>query len=200
MICLRPSIKFTYHVRTIDIHFLDTNISDIIGKIVSSLYRKETAKNSLLHAKSDHPMSLKRGLPYSQFTRLFRICSSRDDFEAKAQNLYSDFRSRGYPIKWLDTVLDKIRSLPEDTSLTPKNNKFSCVFKSTFSPLSPVIKQAINNYWHIIESYCDLPGLFTNPPLFVHSRPPHLRDKLVCAHTHISTPGDPLWCPWKYSV
>ncbi len=82
-------------------------------------------------------MSLKRGLPYSQFMRLFRICSNKDDFEAKAQNLYSDFRSRGYPIKWLDTALDKIRSLPEDTGLTPKNKKFSCVFKSTFSPLSP---------------------------------------------------------------
>ncbi len=91
--------------------------------------------------------------------------------------------------KWLDTALDIIRSLPEDTGLTPKNKKFSCVFKSTFSPLSPDMKKEINNHWHIIQSDCDLSGLFTDPPLFVHSRPPNLRDELVCADTHIPTPG-----------
>ncbi len=144
-------------------------------------------------------MSLKRGLPYSQFMRLFCICSNKDDFEAKAQNLYSDFRSRGYPIKWLDTALDKIRSLPEDTSLTPKNKKFSCVFKSTFSPLSPEMKKAINNHWHIIQSDCDLSGLFTDPPLFVYSRPLNLRDELVHIYPHPHS-WDPLWCPWKFSM
>ncbi len=44
MNCLRPSIKFTYHVGTTDINFLDTNISVINGQLVSSLYRKKLQK------------------------------------------------------------------------------------------------------------------------------------------------------------
>ncbi len=51
MNCLRPSIKFTYHVGTIDMNFLDTNISVINGQLVSSLYRKETAKKQSFTCK-----------------------------------------------------------------------------------------------------------------------------------------------------
>ncbi len=67
-------------------------------------------------------------------------------------------------------------------------NVFLCI-QIYSSPLSPEIKKAINNRWHIIQSDCDLSGLFTDPPLFVYSRPPNLRDKLVSADTHIPTPG-----------
>lgn len=70
-----------------------------------------------------------------KFMRLFRICSNKDDFEVKAQTLYSDFKSRGYSTKWLDTALDKVCSLSDNTNLIPTKKK--CVFKSTFSPLSP---------------------------------------------------------------
>ncbi len=125
--CLRPSIKFTYQVGITDVNFLDTSISIVDNQIVSSLYRKDTAKNSLLHAKSAHSMPLKRGLPYSQF------CSKKYDFEAKAQNLYMDFKSQGYPNKWLDTVLEKASSLQkqEERNLTmKKRNNFFHVFSN----------------------------------------------------------------------
>lgn len=84
MKCLRHSIKFTYHVRITDVNFLDTSISIVDNQIVSSLYRKDTAKNNLFHAKSAHPVPLKRDLPYSQFLRLCCICSNKVDFEVKA--------------------------------------------------------------------------------------------------------------------
>lgn len=88
MNCLRPSIKFTHSASTTSVNFLDTCISLIDGHIVSSLYRKDTEKNNLLHATSAHPTSLKRGLPYSQFIRLHRICSDETDFEAKAKQKF----------------------------------------------------------------------------------------------------------------
>ncbi len=81
------------------------------------------------------------------------------------------------------------RSCSQRTEVTILTGTFSYVFKSTSSPLFPEIKKAINNRWHIIQSDCDLSGLFTDPPLFVYSRPPNLRDKLVSADTHIPTPG-----------
>ncbi len=164
----------------------------LLYQIVSSLHRKDTAKNSLLHANSAHPMPLKHGLPYSQFLRLHRICSGREDFEAKAQSLYMDFKSRGYPNKWLDTALEKVSSLQkqEEINLTmnKRNRNFSCIFKSTYSPLSNDIKTIIKNHWHIIQSDPQLLNVFSDQPLFVSSRSSNLRDKLVHADTYISSP------------
>ncbi len=50
-IVLGHSIKFTYHVGTTEMIFLDTNISVINGQLVSSLYRKETAKKQSFTCK-----------------------------------------------------------------------------------------------------------------------------------------------------
>lgn len=187
MNCLRSSIKYTYTASATSVNFLDTCISVIDGHIVSSLYRKDTEKNSLLHATSAHPTSLKRGLPFSQFTRLHRICSDKNDFEVKARLLYRDFNSRGYPNNWLDTALNKVRaSGTHSSNLVSKQNENRCILKLTHSPLSREIRNIVNSHWHIIKSDYQLNGLFQNLPLCVFSRSSNLRDRLV--HADIATP------------
>lgn len=193
MNCLRPSIKFTHTVSTTSVNFLDTCISLTDGKIVSSLYRKDTERNSLLHATSAHPTSLKRGLPFSQFTRLHRICSDKRDFEAKAQLLYRDFSSRGYPATWLDAALNKVRASEIQPSVQTTNpNQNRLILKLTYSPLSSDIRNIINSHWHIIQTDNQLHGLFQDSPLCVFSRNPNLRDKLVHADTATPPPRSTL--------
>lgn len=80
------------------------------------------------------------------FMRLFRIRSNKDDIKAKAQTLYSDFRYRGYPNKWLNTALHKISTLLDDTNLSPQNKMFFFCFNLLLVPLSPEIKKVINNH------------------------------------------------------
>lgn len=61
MNCLKHFIKFTHHVGTTNVNFLDSCILIVDKQMVSSLYRKDTEKNSLLDVKSGHPTSLKHG-------------------------------------------------------------------------------------------------------------------------------------------
>ncbi len=78
------SIKFNVEINTHSVAFLDTRVLLESGKLSSTLYCKPTDKNSILHASSAHPSYLKKGLPYTQFLRLKRICSVESDYEQKA--------------------------------------------------------------------------------------------------------------------
>ncbi len=95
------SIKFNVEINTHSVaFFLDMRVLLESGKLSSTLYCKPTDKNSILHALSAHPSYLKKGLSYTQFLRLKRICSVESDFEQKAVELYKCFPLRGYPSKW----------------------------------------------------------------------------------------------------
>lgn len=70
---MSPDLKFSVELNSKCIHFLDMWIKIEEGKLLTSLYRKETDRNILL-AGSSHPKTLKYGLSKSQFYRLRRIC------------------------------------------------------------------------------------------------------------------------------
>ena len=46
---------------------------------------------------SHHPKACKNSIPYSQFLRLRRICSSDDDFIVKSDEMVEFFEKNGYP-------------------------------------------------------------------------------------------------------
>ena len=62
-----------------------------------SLYTKSTDSHNYLLYSSEHPQHLLRGIPYSQFLRVRRICSSIVDFRQHPLTLASHFIRRGYP-------------------------------------------------------------------------------------------------------
>ncbi|KAJ0050344.1 hypothetical protein NL108_017792 [Boleophthalmus pectinirostris] len=74
------NLQFTAQFSSNKVSFLDMWVRKDNGNIITSLYRKETDKNTSLLASSFHPTPLKRGLPTSQFYRLRRICHSTEDF------------------------------------------------------------------------------------------------------------------------
>jgi hypothetical protein len=59
------------------IHFLDMWIEVANGELITTLYQKETNRNTFLLESSAHPSALKRGLPKSQFYRLRRVLFDR---------------------------------------------------------------------------------------------------------------------------
>lgn len=187
---LSPTIKFTMESSVESIHFLDTCISLSDNKLSSSLYVKPTDKNSFLHAKSYHTLSLKKSLPYSQFLRIKRICSSPTDFEKEAQKLSDQFIARGYPVSWLNTALSRARSnveLPGPRPKKPHSDRLLCC--TTYSPISCQVKEVITKHWHVLSADDVGRKLFADAPLFVHSRGPNIRDRLVHADSHNSNGG-----------
>lgn len=88
------NLKFTYEASPEQIGFLDLLISkDMEGKITTSLYRKDTAGNMILRADSSHPRHIVKNIPYGQYIRLRRNCTTLASFK-KADLLKDRLRER----------------------------------------------------------------------------------------------------------
>ncbi|XP_069611010.1 uncharacterized protein [Ranitomeya imitator] len=91
------NIKFTFKVEENKIDFLDLQLSfDQPGNSHSTIYRKETSTNSLLHARSAHPRHTIKAIPKGQFIGARRICDSEEKFENQARDLKHRFFPRGH--------------------------------------------------------------------------------------------------------
>lgn len=91
------NLKFTMNCDQQKISFLDVEIFiNEEGLVGSSLYRKSSAGNTILHATSSHPKPLLRSIPYSQYLWIKRKCSQETNFQKEAQELYSRLKNRGY--------------------------------------------------------------------------------------------------------
>lgn len=98
-----PSIKFSLESSRDNISFLDVAVVKK-HNLNTSVFRKKTDTNSFLDYTSFHPPALKRGLPYSQFLRVRRICSTDAAFEGQAEELYNRFLAKGYDKKTLNNL------------------------------------------------------------------------------------------------
>ena len=79
------TIKFTVETSRTHINFLDVTVSiNDNHEIVTSLYTKPTDSHNYLLYSSEHPRHLLRGIPYSQFLRVRRICSNIIDYRQHA--------------------------------------------------------------------------------------------------------------------
>ena len=190
------NLQFTMDLSTEKVHFLDMWVMKGNGGLFTTLYRKETDRNTLLFATSSHPTPLKRGLPKSQFYRLRRICHSTEDFCEKAAEMRTRFMQRGYPTTWVDqaytAALHKPRSELLTTSQKKNDKKFSVTCITTYSPHSQAIKSVFKKYWHILKSDPELTTAFDDPPLFVSKRDRNLRDNLVNADFAQSEPAQSI--------
>ena len=71
------TIKFDFQVSPRKIVFLHAMLyKDENNNIQKTLYHEPTDQEAFLHAKSEHPRSLKTRIPYSQALRLKKICST----------------------------------------------------------------------------------------------------------------------------
>ena len=70
------TIKFDFKISLRKIAVFDAMLhKDKNNNIKTTLYRKPTDQQAFLHAKSEHPKSLKRSIPYSQTLRLKQFAS-----------------------------------------------------------------------------------------------------------------------------
>lgn len=69
------NIEFTYEHNSTEIAFLDLILYIINDTIASTLYRKNTACNSVLHAQSSHPRSQVLSIPFGEMMTIRRNCS-----------------------------------------------------------------------------------------------------------------------------
>ena len=144
-----PSIKFSLEYSRESVSFLDVLVTKTNLELKTQVFRKKTDRNSFLDFSSYHPPGLKRGLPYSQFLRIRRICSSDNIFEEQASELLSRFLAKGFDRVDLENNLQRVRELKREDLLVPKAfpaREFNIVCATTFSPVSQDIKKCVCHF------------------------------------------------------
>ena len=174
-------LKFTISHDKCQMNFLDILVCNNDGSLSTSLYRKPTDRNSLLHGQSYHPLALKKSLPISQLNRVRRICSSDTDFKQQQAALETRFLQRGHKREWVTEASRRFDGVSQTDCLTStrdKTNDGRILCAIPFSPLSKEMSTVIQKHWHIVATDPSLKKL-TSPPRIVFKRPPNLRDMLV---------------------
>ena len=77
------------------------------NNIPLTLYHKPTDQQAFLHAKSEHPRSLKSSIPYSQALRLKTIFSTATEFDKNCDIIKQKFLDRQYKEEVLDEQINK---------------------------------------------------------------------------------------------
>ena len=86
-----PAIKFILDYSSIEIAFLNLIIYKRGHSLLTRLYTKPADRHLYLHYTSDHEVSLKNSIPYSQFLRLKRTHSENHHLLETNIHMYSIF-------------------------------------------------------------------------------------------------------------
>lgn len=98
---------FPHVVDAHSLMFLDLKLAWVMdNRIVSKTHLKETAGNSYLHRNSCHHPRCKDTIPYSQFCRLRRNCSTTLDYLSQAEILTRKHIEKGYTIDQIQRAAD----------------------------------------------------------------------------------------------
>ncbi|XP_078515246.1 extracellular calcium-sensing receptor-like [Lissotriton helveticus] len=162
-----------------EIAFLDLTIKLKEGSLSTTMYRKPTDRNSLLHYTSHHPKALRTNLPFGQFLRIRRNCSALTDYKTESAILSRNLLERGYPTRDVSKAQKRAshnhrEALLEQRELTPvENQPITCV--TTFTPASTKIKSVIKRHWAILNTG----NLTFEQPRFAFKRSQNVKDILI---------------------
>ena len=127
----QKNIKFDFQVSPRKIAFFDAMLNKYENnKIQTTLYHKPTDQQAFLHAKSEHPKSLKKSIPYSQALRLKTICSTSTAFDKNCAIIKQKFLDRQYKEEVLYEQIKKVDRIERKELFTCKeknnDNKHGC--------------------------------------------------------------------------
>lgn len=83
------NLRFIGTFSRTSVNFLDLTLEGKTetGKVMTSIYRKPYAGNTILHAKSSHPKHIIRAIPYGEHVRTKRTCSDSRTLTNKLDEL-----------------------------------------------------------------------------------------------------------------
>jgi hypothetical protein len=185
------SMNFTLNYSDMSVEFLDTKVKKEGTKLVTDLFCKPTDSHSYLRYDSAHPQRCKDSIPYSQFLRVKRICSSITDFEQHILTLSLHFLRRGYPMKLLEEAAKLAREKDRMQLLYPsqdvgggskKKDSSNKVFLiTTFHPTDHALRKIVYGNWDLLGRSPTTSGLHERKLMMGYRRPKNLKEVLVKA-------------------
>ena len=180
-----PNIKFTYNISKSSVPFLDVSVSkDVTGKIVTDIFCKPTNMHLYLDFTSSHPLSCKRGIPFSQAKRYRRVISDDGTFMQSLDTLNRYFSDRNYPKSIIEKAFSKIEGMSQNDALSPvvKNTSSIIPFTVCFNTSLPNIGEILNKYWDLLllSDKVSVKNIHTKfKPILAYRRPKNIRDYLM---------------------
>lgn len=153
------------------------------GSLSSGLYRKPTAGNTILHATSSHPQALIWSIPYSQYLRIKRNCSSQESFLREAGELRERLLVREYSHTCLKKAFKRANKQSKQDLLFPKKkSQLNCtqlaLLPNTINN-KKVIRKIIEKFWHLLLIEPNLNVHIPDIPAITYWRAKSLKDQLV---------------------
>ncbi len=185
-----PTIKFTSEISETSVPFLDISISLKEGLLSTDLYSKPTDTHSYLLHNSSHSKACLNAIPYSQFLRVRRICSTEFLFLKRAQEMAFYFQQRNYPHTLVHNALlrawrlDRTVLLSNNTTLVPDAKPL--VLITTHHPHGNPLIPIIRYNWDLLSKNSSTRWLFDQGFKTGLRRTPNLRDLLVRAKLNSS--------------
>ena len=163
--------------------FLDTLISIKNGMLSTDLYRKPTDRCLYLLPSSCHPNHITKNIPYSLCYRILRICSDRETFLKRIEELKSLLISRNYKLNVIEEAIVRISRLDRKSALQRVVRKTTerSIFTTTYHPALPSFTTILNKSWKIMVKDPYLREVFPQPPMVAYRQPRgySLRELLV---------------------
>ena len=91
-----------------EVNFLDLTIMLDKTVITTKMYKKPMSKHKFLHYLSNHPVHIKKSLPYSCGLRIIRNCSNVTDRNVEITSMLDQFSERVYPSYLLSSAEEKL--------------------------------------------------------------------------------------------
>ena len=177
-----PALEYTTQIDQ-RIPMLDVDISIKGKKVSTTLYTKDTDSHSYLQYSSSHPSACKKGIPYSQFLRVRRICSEKEEFEKQSKFLLNCFLKQGYPRYLLEKqrrkalLLDRkelLKFVAKDT-----DEKERIIFPIRYHPTNVKVVNIIKRNFTLLKNDEEVGDLFKDPPMVAYRRDRNLKDLFV---------------------
>ena len=138
------------------------------NNIQTTFYHKPTDQQAFLHAKSEHPRSLKRSIPYSQALKLKTVCSKSTEFDKNCAIIKQKFLDRQYKEEVLDEKIKKVDRIERKELFTCKekdNNKNRIPLSITYNRTLPNISKIVNRSWNILQINTEFCRVFKDTPI-----------------------------------
>ena len=187
------TIKFTSETSRLQVSFLDILVT--VGEnctLTTSLYTKPTDSHNYLLYLLEHPRHLLKGIPYSQFLRVRRICTNIVDYRQHALTLATHFMRRGYPKHLVLTALTKAELQDRNTLLNKSKTQTkpndedrdpSFYLVTTHNPKNPKLRDIVKETWPLLSKSKNTRSLENANLIFGLRRNKNLSDYMVKAST-----------------
>ena len=175
---LHPSIKFTAHIGSNSVDFLDITVFNHDGKLMVKPYVKEMNKFLYLPYNSNHPVHTKKGFLKGELIRLLRNSSMREHFNEAKLHFNTHLAARGYPSWFIAPIFARVTFADKahfSLATAETDSRTDVYFKTQYHPLmiEMGLKQLLTKHWDL------LPIKDTHKPLVSYAKQHNLKELAI---------------------